>query len=218
MEQRLKQLLDQLISEGEAVLGTQWQPQGRWVTTPPTYVDLAAFKTWRAKCKHLFSMLGHFGRPWQDDLTANWTNLSVFAISTQSTLQAIASLERDGLLIQLEDLVFADAFANLLEQSEHLQTQGYSLAAGVILRAVLEERLRRLCDQHGLVIKKAKSTLADYNTALYKGSIYDKIMFKEIEALIAIGNAAAHNEPSLKTDSVARLHDGVVRVLQRFSS
>jgi hypothetical protein len=45
-------------------------------------------------------------------------------------------IEND-LLVGLDALVFAEAFSDLLEQSEHLLGGGYFLAAGVLGRACL---------------------------------------------------------------------------------
>src|ERR1039458_7450598 len=103
----------------------------------------------------------------------------------------------EGVLLQLEDLVLADAFANLLEQAKYLLGQGYFLASGVILRAVLEERLRRLSDRHGLTLSKPKPTLSDYNTELYRAGVYGKVTFKDVESLVAVGNAAAHKDTGI---------------------
>ena len=124
---------------------------------------------------------------------------------------------REGLLLEIEDIVLADAFANLHEQGVYLLGQGYCLAAGVIFRAVLEERLRRLCDQKTITLTKPKPTLGDYNTELYKASAYDKITFKEIDHLIAIGNDAAHNVPTLSAEKISQLCEGVRRILEKFS-
>jgi hypothetical protein len=215
---RIRELIDTLISDGENVLNTKWQPSGNWLSDPPTYVDLALFRTWRARCKLLASLLGRVGKPWETELTSDWDNRIEFAITTQSTLQAIKVSAGEGLLLEIEDLVLADAFANLLEQAEYLLNQGYFLASGVILRAVLEERLRRLCDQHSLILSKPKPTLNDYNTELYKQQVYDKITFKDIDTLIAIGNDAAHNKQSLVVDNVTQMCERVTRILLKFSS
>jgi hypothetical protein len=217
MNEKIEQLLDNLVAEGETVLKTKWQPGGNWLGGPPTYVDLAAFTKWRARCKLLASLLGRAGRSWEVDLTADWNNKIEHAIKTQGTLRAIKCSVEEGVLLELQDLILADAFTNLVEQAEYLLAQGYFLASGVILRAVLEERLRRLADQHAMTFSKAKPTLNDYNSELYKASVYDKITFKDVDALVAIGNDAAHNSASLSTADVCRLRDGVLRILQKFS-
>lgn len=217
-QQQIGRLLDGLITEGQAVLKTKWQPAGNWVTGPPSYVDLAAFTKWRARCKLLSSLLGRVGRPWEKELTAVWNNKIEHAITTLGILEAIKVSATEGLLLELQDLILADAFGNLMGQAEYLLEQGYFLASAVVLRAVLEERLRRLADRHSVTISKSKPTLNDYNSELYKASVYDKITFKDVDALAAVGNAAAHADPALTADSVRTMHEGVVRILQKCSS
>ena len=55
-QEKVEQLLADLLTEGEAVLKTKWQQRGNWVSGPPSYVDLASFSTWRARCKLLASL------------------------------------------------------------------------------------------------------------------------------------------------------------------
>ncbi len=215
---KLEQLLAKLIAEGKAVLKTKWQPGGNWLGGPPTYVDLAEFTKWRARCKLLASLLGRVGGSWEAELTADWENRIENAIKTQGTLEAIELSAAEGVLLELHDLILADAFANLVDQAEYLLDQGYFLASGVILRAVLEERLRRLADCHTIEFTKPKPTLNDYNTELYKASVYDKLTFKDVDALSAIGNDAAHNSATLSVADVSRMREGVVRILQKFSN
>ena len=64
------------------------------------------------------------------------------ALSVLGSLKSIKESLDDGLLIRFEDIVYAEAFSDLVEQAEYLYEQGYFLASGVILRAVLEERLK----------------------------------------------------------------------------
>jgi hypothetical protein len=215
---KIEKLLDNLIAEGDTVLRTTWQPGGNWVMGPPTYVDLALFTKWRARCKLLPSLLGRLGRPWAAELTAAWNNTAEHAITTQGTLQAIKVSAAEGMLLELQDLILADAFSSLVEQAEYLLDQGYFLASGVLLRAVLEERLRRLAECHDVTPAKPKPTLNDYNADLYKASVYDKITFKDVDGLVAIGNDAAHNTAALLPADVGRMREGVIRLLQKFST
>jgi hypothetical protein len=52
----------------------------------------------------------------------------------------------------------------------------------------MEERLRRMCNVNGCLPAKIRSTLNDYNQALYAKQAYDKVMFKNVDALAAVGN------------------------------
>lgn len=190
----------------------------RWVSGPPTYVDLEAFKKWRASCRLLVSLMGDLGTPWQDIFMPDAPNGLGNASTTLGTLKAIKEALSNGYLVRFEDLVLAEAFSDLTEQAEYLFEQGYFLAAGVILRAILEERLRKLCERIGCTPEKLRPTISDLNQALYKAKAYDKIIYKHVDAMTATGNDAAHNAPELKKDDVARLLNDAKDFLRRFAT
>jgi len=89
------------------------------------------------------------------------------------------------------------------------------LAAGVLARGVIEQHLRKRCDELGCMPSKSRPTLNDFNQALYGAKHIDKITMKHIDALAAIGNDAAHNNPSLKEEDVKRLVAEVPNLLQK---
>ena len=217
-KERISDLVDSLIAEGQTVLGTEFKRSGNWVGGAPRYVDLQQFKKWRASCYLLLSLMGDIADPWREVLAGDTANQSVTAISMLGTLQAIREALDEDLLISFEDLVFAEAFSDLLEQAEYLFDQGYLLACGVILRAILEERLNRMCERYGCTPTKARPTIADYNTELYKAKVYDKITLKHVESMAAIGNDAAHNKPDLDKVDVQRFKTELITFLQKFAT
>jgi len=110
----------------------------------------------------------------------------------------------------------------LIEEGEKVvttkwQPQGYIIASGVILRAVLEERLKLLCDRNLCVPAKQRPTIVDYNTELYKKLVYDKLTMKLVESMAAVGNDAAHTNPQLSKDDVGRFKRDLFDFLQKFS-
>ncbi|HEY2253288.1 MAG TPA: DUF4145 domain-containing protein [Planctomycetaceae bacterium] len=122
-------------------------------------------------------------------------------------LQAIQTAIFGGMLGRVENLVFAEAFDDLLEQADYLSAEGYFLAAGVLGRAVLEEHLRKLCGAVNCLPQKPRATLNDYNSSLYDNKQLTKIEMKHIDALAAIGNNAAHNQPVTQEDVGRLLRD-----------
>jgi hypothetical protein len=214
---RVRELVQKLITEGDAVIASKWQPGGNWITGPPTYVDLEMFQQWRGRCRLLLTLLGPLAGPWEPVLGSTMENKFTAAKSTQGALKGIQQSIDEGLLVRFEDLVLAEAFSDLSEQAGYLFGQGYFLAAGVIARAVLEERLRRLATVNACLPTRARPTLADFNGELYKKGVYDKVAFKHVESLAAVGNEAAHASPDLKMDDVRRLLDGLQDFLTRFS-
>jgi hypothetical protein len=211
-KERIYEFTNELIAEGEAVLNTEYK-SGRSV-----YVELRRFKKWRASCNLLMSLMGDLAEPWQHALRGHASNSLTAAKSMHGTLQAIRDAIDNDLLVRFEDLVFAEAFSDLVEQAEYLFDQGYILASGVILRAVLEERLRRMCNRRGCDPQKKRPTIADYNMELYKAKVYDKITLKHVESMAAVGNDAAHNNPDLDKSDVERFKRDLVSFLAKYSS
>ncbi|MBK7243522.1 MAG: DUF4145 domain-containing protein [Saprospiraceae bacterium] len=214
----VNKLCEKCISEGESLLGTAWSKDnmgGMPILNPTSYVDLEGFKKWKSNCNVLLNLLGDLSKPWDDEIGGVQGNTLVKAKNILGALKSMKETIDNGYLIRIEDLIFAEAFSNLIEQAEYLYSNGYFLASGVLGRAVLEEKLRNLCDSNNLFFSKNRPTLNDFNTELFKSKIYDKIEFKSIDHLISIGNSAAHNKPINKED-VKKLIDGVIEILKKF--
>lgn len=221
---RLLKLVDELIGEGESVVATKGVPPGNWMGQPPVFVDLARFSTWAARCKHLAFILGRQSKPWRKRLTAQTGNEAHYAVSLLGTVRAIRKAIDDDLLLTVEDLVFAEAFDDLLGQADYLLGKGYLPAAGTLGRAVLEEHLRKWCQRVNITPAKQRPTLADLRQALYQVKKISKVENSHIEALTTIGNQAAHGEPVTQAE-VERLlrevrefmvrHTGTCGVLAR---
>ena len=206
-----------LIEDGKALLGTQIERKTSSFTSDK-FVDLQTFYQWCASCRLLVKQLGPFADPFRDVLTEqNQRNNTSAVKSMLGTLESIVESVEHGRLSAFEDIVFAEAFANLIEQGEYLLEMDYRLAAAVIFRAVLEERLRRLCDVHNALPEKPRPTIADYNQSLYKGNVYDKIVMKHVDAMAAVGNAAAHGTAEFNPADVTQLHANLIAFLTRFT-
>ena len=216
-KEQILQLLDALISEGKIVLSKKWEKNGNYLSGAPQFVDLALFRKWQASCHLLVHLLGSCADPWRATFDENLGNSLETAISMQERLKAIRDAIQNNLLMRYEDLILSEAFSDLIEQAEYLLKQGYALAAGVILRAVLEEHLRRMCNKHECSPSKSKPTINDYNMELYKLKVYDKVTMKHVEAMVAIGNAAAHNSDEFKAQDISRFNRDIVPFLQSSS-
>lgn len=211
---KIKELVQKLIAEGETVISSKWQDS----PFPRFFVGLEQFERWKSRCRLLLTLLGPVSGPWEQILGPKTSNRYEHAVSMQGALKGLQQSIEEGLLVRFEDLVLAEAFSDLSEQAEYLFSQGYFLAAGVIARAVLEERLRRLATIHASLPACDRPTISHFNNELYKKTIYDKITMKHVESLAAVGNAAAHADPTLKADDVRRLLDGLKDFLARFSA
>lgn len=218
--EKIDRLVDKLIRDGEELCKNPWSDRQYELHGVVTYyVDLEGFKKLIGSFRLLLSLLGHFGKPWQDIYEESKKGNRVEnAMSVVGSLKSIKESLDDGLLIGLEDIVYAEAFSNLVDQAEYLYEQGYFLASGVILRAVLEERLKKLCEQNECSPGKARATVADYNQNLYAAKVYDKITFKHVDSMAAVGNAAAHNDAQLDRQEVGRFLRDLPQFLSRFTA
>ena len=113
-----------------------------------------------------------------------------------------------GYLATVKNLVQAELFDDELEQAKELLKNDYYVAAAVIAGAVLETRMRELCKEKEVAIGK----LNKMNDDLTKNGIYTSLIQKQITALAAIRNSAAHG----KYDEFSK--DDVVNMIKQIET
>ena len=139
-------------------------------------------------------------------------------------LYAIArSLKRDYLSTFISAsfaaLVRTEVFGDFLEMADHLLVNGYKDPAAVVVGAVLEEHIRRLCVLHSIAIsEKGKPRTADsLNIDLASKTIYSKLDQKSITAWQDLRNKAAHGQFSAYGDAqVDLMLKGVREFISRY--
>lgn len=179
-------------------------------------VDFGLFSKLKAGCLLLVMRLGPYGEVWKKMLSAD-SNKASSCDRIAATLDAISDALSKGRLVTIEEAVSAEVLGDLVEHAEELIRSKYFLAAAVILRAILEERLRKLCDSNGLMPTTSKPTIENFKQALYAGKIIDKIGMKDIDWMAGVGNSAAHRLPEYKDEDVPPLYQRVTAFLTRFS-
>lgn len=97
-------------------------------------------------------------------------------------------------LFDIRALLQADLFDNELDAAEELKKKGFLRAAGALAGVVLEAHLREVCATHGITIKKAKPTIADYNDALKDAKVIDIPAWRNIQFLADIRNLCDHKK------------------------
>jgi len=110
-----------------------------------------------------------------------------------AVLRAANNDHSNGYLFQLNQLVRAEVFDDILEQGEYLHEQGYYQAAGVLADAVLEDSLRKLCERNGISLDMTPK-LDSMNAELAKKGVYSVLIQKRITSLADIRNKAAHGK------------------------
>lgn len=94
-----------------------------------------------------------------------------------------------GFLQRQELLIAGEVFDSLLQEARHLHDTHHSDAAAILGRVVLEDALRRMAAAAGL---SDIAAAAAANDALKKAGSYGQPMWRQIQAWLDIGNAAAH--------------------------
>lgn len=215
-QKQVSDLLDELIEGGNELL-KEMRPSHTGI-----YLEISdedGLRRWSDDLILFVSLTSKLIDPWRKRLQHNGYETSEYALKEPlSALETIRRAAERGLLTTYESLIFAEAFADLCEQGQHLFSQGYFLAAGVVFRAVLEERLRRLCELNGCMPNIQRPTINDLNIALYKYDppLYNKSVMHHVNALAAVGNDAAHNNPELTKEDVKRLQEGLLDFLARY--
>ncbi len=131
-------------------------------------------------------------------------------------LEAALQDFREGFMADHRVLISAEVFSDLLVQAEVLLDHDYKDAAAVIIRAVLEDGIRKLCEAHNIEAGK-RETIQQLNEKLYKKNAYTALMHKEIIAKAEIGNCAAHGRfDQYKKDDVVAFLDFVLRFLAQY--
>lgn len=120
---------------------------------------------------------------------------------------------REGFMADAKLLISAEVFADFLIQAEMLLENGYKDAAAVVIRAVLEDGLRRVCVAKGIAVKD-RDGVHQLAESLVKQNGLTAVQFKEIEAKKEVGNKAAHGKFSeYSSADVVAFHEFVQRLL-----
>jgi hypothetical protein len=170
-----------------------------------------------AKGRLLTQKLGTFGSIWRKAFDGEAGILSDTVRQMLGNAEELLDAVTKGRLTSIEERVSAAVLADLVEHAEVLIEQHFNLAAAVILRAVLEERLRKLCESHALVLTGSKPAIESFKQALAKANVIDKIVAKKIDWMAGVGNAAAHNLEAFNPNDVPGLYKDTLDFLDKFA-
>jgi hypothetical protein len=109
-------------------------------------------------------------------------------------LGIVEAAQRDferGLLFDMKRLISAEVLGDFIEQAEKLLEAGYHVPAASLCGAVLEDTLRKLCENNSIPIP-ASTKIDSLNSELARAGVYDKLVQKRITALADIRNNADH--------------------------
>jgi hypothetical protein len=217
--ERIAQVFDTLINDGEAVLKTQFHVQFE-----NDYVDDRLMAGWAVNAQTLIrSVFGtasdHYERTKQ---LVDGSNFLTTAVALLSVLKAAKSAWDQGLSFDMQALARADVEADLIEQAGALLDGGWELPAAVLAGAVLEEHLRAIAPSWGVATQNAQGkplTLDPLNNELKKAGAYDGIMQKRITYFASLRNDAAHgNWQAGRKEDVRSMIGGVIDICDRVAA
>jgi len=120
-----------------------------------------------------------------------------------------------GLMLSQDLVISAANFGDILDQAGHLLENHYKDAAAVLIGAVLESSLRKLCDKQGLTYT-AKETMEPLNVKLAKSGVYAPLTQKMVTTWGDLRNNAAHGHFDRYAEAdVRRMHQWVTGFLEQ---
>jgi len=164
---------------------------------------LPRYKQWHLSCTNLlgvvFGAQSRFYREFEDSER----------VALQVAVLKSALDEFEGGFVR--PLIIADIFDSILDQAEELLTKGYYHAAAILGRVALEQTLREMADRHNVPQANNPKTKASVlNQGLWKEGVYEQPMWRQVDAWLDIGNAAAHgNWDKYGIDQVRGMLDGI---------
>lgn len=209
--------LDALIAQGKKLEGTfKMTSMGSYVSSA-SEAELRAFVTAAfAALKRLSGESSEYYRHIPQDELKQQIGVPGYIPriipATVGALSALRSAVDAGLLVSLEDRMRANIHDDFLEQGNSLLGAGYHVAAMVLIGGVLENHLRKLCDNRALKWT-GDGSISKYNDLLH-GSLYDKPTWRRIQSIGDLRNDAAHgNGAAVKVADATDAHKYVGRLL-----
>ena len=196
--QALKRRFDELLVQLNDVDKTTWKN-----SIGSHYVDNELYVGWRVKARNLLSQAcGREPEHYRQFVQFEEASMGLFTNHDRMKLLRpvfLAAKEdyEGGYLRSIRSLVHAELFDDELEQARELLASGYTAAAAIVARVVLETTLRALCVNDGIAVKTpdGKSMKLDrMNAELAKAGAYNTMVQKQVLWLADIGNKAANGD------------------------
>jgi hypothetical protein len=206
VDERIKQRLNQLVDQGAKVLATRYSRSSPGFTyIGDAGVDQELSHQWGISCLNLLRRVfgeesDHYTR--FNALFDKFRDYSPVARALGILKGAREDYENDY-LFDTRLLIHAEVFDDFLNQAQYLLDAGYSGPAAVVAGSVLEDGLREICDQKGILLPK-KPKLDMMNADLAKSGIYSILVQKRITMLADLRNKAAHGKWNEFTDTDVR--------------
>lgn len=208
---------DRLLNKGSKVLATERSPRPGVLAS--NFVDQALFQEWRVQVLNLFERAVSRSDVYFEQAERVKSRCDVGnARALLGILRGFRDDVENGGLRRVEGLVSAEVFSDLLDQAEHLLTEGFVAPAAGLAGAVLERELRSLCSRESLKVKRSDG-LSSMNSKLVAARVYSSIKSKKVELWTKIRNDADHGHfDDLDADDVRSMLKGVADFIDEHSS
>jgi hypothetical protein len=209
VSEELQAMADELVAESTDLLrNAERKPYGE--------LDWVALTAFRAKVQILLGMLGELAPPLCEAFDLSLLPQIRFTWLAAGAVRVLADCLREGRLATLAERAADEVLCDLLEQAEVLIRGKSMLPAAVILRAILEERLRKMVEIRALTVP-AWPTIEHFKQALYQAHCINENDVQQINAMAGISNAAVQNLPEFKPEDVPTLYQMTFDFLEKFS-
>lgn len=207
LEEQILKRFDDMLALGQKVMATRRSPAPGHVTSD--FVDVQIANQWFTSSLNLISRYIGDSSEHYAAMKRQFTKYPQWPHVKQAfgILEAARDDFANGGLFAIKSLVQAEVFDDFLEQGQALLKAGYKGPAAVVIGAVLEDGLRKLCSKHAISLSD-KPKLDFMNAALAKANVYNTLTQKKITALADIRNSAAHGKWDAFDDSDV---DGMLR-------
>lgn len=192
--QLIEKQFKELIAQGERVFTTVWNPPSN-VIGGRRRVDAQGSQQWATSSVTFLGRLFGTNSDYYKEFKKGFTlpGYESDMKLAMAVLQAAWNDYSSGYLATVNALITAEVFDDFLEQAEYLFEQDFHQPAAVIAGAVLEDTLRKLCNENAVVLP-AQPKLDSMNTELVRKDVYSKLIQKQITWLADIRNKAAHGQ------------------------
>lgn len=152
-----------------------------------------------------------------DSITAPFNSIKVTQL--YGVLISLKKAYENNFLTNINEMIDAELFTDILEQAEYLLSQNYIRASAVVAGVSLESHLRKLADKNSIPISNdGKYKNADsLNNELYKNNIIDKTSSKSVTSWLGLRNDGAHPESKeIDEKNVKLIIEGIKLFIQKY--
>ncbi len=183
------------------------------------YIDQEQFIKWKIKLKSLIKSINGTDNEYYQAFIKNEnaymydTNYDIF-IRLKPIFMALKEDYLNGYLESYKTIIQADVFSDQIEQAKELLNANYISAAAIIAGIVLETKIRDTIIINEMELGKLDKMNAD----LAKKGIYNSLIQKQVTAIAAIRNSAAHGKnDEFNKDQVELMIEQVLQLLTKIS-